>query len=148
MSGAPVLHATLVAKRFADGWRGVLLRGPSGAGKSELALRALDAGFRLVADDRVIVWRSGGRLFGRAPPVLHGLLEARRLDVLRRGALTLAPLDAVVDLVAEEPERLQPPSRALVEGLPLPCYALRPDAPSAPAELAEILAAREPARSP
>ena len=49
------------------GWRGALIEGPSGAGKSDLALRALDAGFRLVADDRVVVWTSGGRLFGRAP---------------------------------------------------------------------------------
>ena len=30
---------------------GILLRGPSGAGKSDLALRLIDAGASLVADD-------------------------------------------------------------------------------------------------
>ena len=34
------------------GRKGVLLLGPSGAGKSELALRLIDDGARLVADDR------------------------------------------------------------------------------------------------
>ena len=43
------IHATCIAL---DG-RGVLLRGPSGSGKSDMALRLIDAGAELVADDRV-----------------------------------------------------------------------------------------------
>src|SRR3546814_10156556 len=42
------VHATTVAL---DG-TGVLLRGPAGSGKSDLALRLIDQGARLVADDR------------------------------------------------------------------------------------------------
>jgi serine kinase of HPr protein (carbohydrate metabolism regulator) len=67
-----ILHAGLVALRLAGFWRGALICGPSGAGKSDLALKALDAGFRLVADDRV-VWprpRSPGRI-GRGPRRWH-----------------------------------------------------------------------------
>ena len=60
-----ILHAGLVARRQDGYWRGVLIEGASGAGKSDLALRALDHGFRLVADDRVVVWASGGALYGQ-----------------------------------------------------------------------------------
>ena len=71
-----ILHAGLVARRQDGYWRGVLIEGASGAGKSDLALRALDHGFRLVADDRVVVWASGGALYGRAPDSLAYLGEA------------------------------------------------------------------------
>ena len=73
----PILHATLVTRRQAGDWRGVLLRGPSGVGKSDLALRLIADGWWLVADDRVLVWTDGGQLFGRAPPTLAGLIELR-----------------------------------------------------------------------
>ena len=68
-----IRHAGLVALRWRGDWQGVLIEGPPGSGKSDLALRALTEGFRLVADDRVLLWTSGGRLWGRAPDVLAGL---------------------------------------------------------------------------
>ena len=40
---------------------GVLLRGPSGCGKSDLALRLIDDGARLVADDQVVLTEEAGR---------------------------------------------------------------------------------------
>ena len=43
------IHATCIE---VDGV-GVLIRGASGSGKSDLALRLIDAGATLVADDRV-----------------------------------------------------------------------------------------------
>ena len=46
------VHATCVALVGAGTVRGVLLRGPSGAGKSDLALRLVEQGWRLVADDQ------------------------------------------------------------------------------------------------
>ncbi len=76
------LHATLLVQRDRGLWRGVLLRGPSGAGKSDLALRLLGHGWRLVSDDRTIVWRDGAKLFGRAPQSLSGLIEARGVGVV------------------------------------------------------------------
>ncbi|HEX3418624.1 MAG TPA: serine/threonine protein kinase, partial [Stellaceae bacterium] len=53
-----LVHATAIA---IDG-RAVLLRGPSGAGKSDLALRLIDGGARLVADDQVELRRAGERV--------------------------------------------------------------------------------------
>ncbi len=139
----PVLHATLVARRFAAGWRGALLRGPSGSGKSTLALRAMESGFRLVADDRVLVWRSGGRLFGRAPAALDGLLEVRHVDVAPRCRLVQGPIDLVVDL-AEEPDRLGPTALGHIGGRPTPRLILRPFEACAPARLARALDALPP----
>ena len=62
-----IRHAGLIARFEPPVWRGVLIDGPSGSGKSDLALRALDGGWMLVADDRVLVWACEGRLYGRAP---------------------------------------------------------------------------------
>ena len=62
-----ILHAGLIALRLDGLWRGILVLGEAGAGKSDLMLRTLGLGFRLVADDRVVVWRSGEALYGRAP---------------------------------------------------------------------------------
>jgi HPr kinase/phosphorylase len=49
MSGT--LHASVVAWRG----RGLLILGASGAGKSSTALRLIDAGWMLVADDQVVI---------------------------------------------------------------------------------------------
>jgi serine kinase of HPr protein (carbohydrate metabolism regulator) len=90
-----ILHAGLIALRAGGAWRGTLIIGASGSGKSDLMLRAIDCGFRLVADDRTLVWRSGGRLFGRAPERLSGLIELRGVGVLDEPALPLAQIDMV-----------------------------------------------------
>jgi serine kinase of HPr protein (carbohydrate metabolism regulator) len=87
-----ILHAGLIALRVAGAWKGALIHGPSGIGKSDLALRALEAGFRLVADDRVLVFVSDGMVFGSAPPALRGLLEVRGVGVVRETPLVTAPI--------------------------------------------------------
>jgi serine kinase of HPr protein (carbohydrate metabolism regulator) len=121
-----ILHATTIACRCAGAWRGVMIQGPSGAGKSDLALRAMAAGWRLVADDRTLVWMSGGRLFGRAPTTLHGLVEARGLGVLPVSVRQMAQLDMVVacapDLGAVE--RMPQEETVNVLGTTLPCVRL------------------------
>lgn len=115
----------------------MLLRGPSGAGKSDLALRAVAAGWRLVADDRVLAWRSGGRLWGRAPDVLHGLCEMRGQAVARLPALAFAPVDLVAELAAPGAamERMPEPAQAWLEGVAVPSLALRANEASALARL-------------
>src|SRR6185312_10220968 len=73
LNRALLLHATTVA---IDG-AAVLLRGPSGSGKSDLALRLIDAGARLVADDQSELRRVGEVVVVRAPDALRGLIEVR-----------------------------------------------------------------------
>lgn len=89
MSGETILHASLIARHYRHHWHGVLLLGPSGAGKSHLALKAVQAGWRLVADDRVLVWAEHAAAYGRAPEVLSGLIEVRGLGVIAAPAPVL-----------------------------------------------------------
>ena len=92
-----ILHAGLIALPWAAQWRGALLLGASGAGKSDLALRCLDLGFSLVADDRVTPWTSGDGLYGAAPDSLSGLLEARGLGILHLPHRPWARISLAVD---------------------------------------------------
>jgi serine kinase of HPr protein (carbohydrate metabolism regulator) len=133
----PVLHAGLMALRLRGRWRGVLVQGPSGSGKSDLALRALDAGFRLVADDRTVAWASGGAVYGRAPDLLSGLLEVRGLDVVRVPALDFCRIDLAVS--AGDPERLPEPATLDLAGGRVPHLVLRLTDASAPHRLREAL---------
>ena len=111
-------HASLVALHQPDGWHGVLIQGPSGSGKSDLVLRALDIGFRLVADDRTLVWASGGHLYGRAPEALAGRLEARGLGILTLPALRYCRIRLWVS--TGQPDRLGPPAWITCQGVRVP----------------------------
>jgi len=136
-----ILHAGLVALRLDGYWRGALIEGPSGAGKSDLALRALDAGLRLVADDRVVVWCSGGALFGRAPSPLAGLIESRGHGILREAPIGLAEIVLAARCVGagETIERLSEPGAVAFAGIALPCFRIDPFEASAPAKLRRAL---------
>jgi len=92
------VHGTAVA---IDGV-GVLLRGPSGSGKSDLALRLIDGGAVLVADDRTALTMRDGRVIAGAPETIRGRIEVRGIGVARVAAASAAPLALVVDLVAPE----------------------------------------------
>jgi serine kinase of HPr protein (carbohydrate metabolism regulator) len=134
-----IAHAGLIARRVAGRWRGALIEGASGVGKSDLALRALGEGFRLVADDRVVLWTSAGRLFGRAPGPLHGLIEVRGVDIT--GELALPFCEVVLAVSPGTPERLPEPRLVEREGLKLPLLTLSYREASAPAKLGRALAA-------
>ena len=132
-----ILHAGLVSTYLDGFWRGVLIEGPSGAGKSDLALRMLDQGFRLVADDRVLIWASGGALYGRAPQTLANLIEVRGLGICPEQAL---PFSRIVLAARCEPaERLPDPAHNDYVGLSIPSLSLQALESSAPAKLRRAL---------
>ena len=132
-----VHHGGLIARKIHGRWQGVLILGSSGAGKSDLALRALDHGFRLVADDRVLVWVDGGQLFGRAPDSLRDRLEVRGLGVIQVSALRFCRVAMVVHL--QRPDRLPDPGGALILGVALPHAVVEPYEASAPAKIGRAL---------
>jgi HPr kinase/phosphorylase len=132
MTGRLLLHATSVA----IGGRALLLRGASGSGKSDLALRLIDAGARLVADDQSELCREGDRVIVRAPSAIAGLIEVRGIGIMRMDALAEAPVALVVDLAgAEGVERLPAEPTEWILGLALPLIAVRPFEASAAAKL-------------
>ncbi len=104
MSKSVNIHATCV--RVARAGRvlgappsaGVLLIGDSGTGKSDLALRLIGRGAQLVADDRIDVYVRRGRLWGRTPKPLAGLLEIRGLGIVEMAPAAATQISLVVEL--------------------------------------------------
>jgi HPr kinase/phosphorylase len=124
------------------GGDGVLLRGPSGSGKSDLALRLIDEGARLVADDQTELRLIGGALRMSAPPTIAGKLEARGVGILDAPSVKSAALHLVVDLVPSAAvERLPEPQTCEFLGCRVPLLALSPLEASAPAKLRFVLRA-------
>lgn len=131
----PLAHGTCVA---IDG-AGVLLRGPSGSGKSDLALRLIDGGATLVADDQVAISERDGVLIAEAPAALRNLLEVRGVGIVACPTQS-APLALLVDLVAPAlVPRLPEAKSETLEGVDLPVLALTPFEASAPAKLRQAL---------
>ena len=126
------IHGTCVA---VDG-AGVLLCGPSGNGKSDLALRLIDGGALLVADDLTRLVRERGGLLAVAPERLAGRMEVRGLGIVALPHVRRAPLTLIVDLVA--PEAIERLPEALTRshlGLAVPLIRLDPFEASAPAKV-------------
>lgn len=133
------LHATCVAV----GGVGVLLCGPSGSGKSDLALRLVDRGADLVADDQVVVVRRDARLHARPHPALAGLIEVRGHGIVRLPHLAEAALGLLVDLVpGGEAERMPDRREGDLLGIRLPGIRIDPGHASADARIR--LAVRHP----
>jgi serine kinase of HPr protein (carbohydrate metabolism regulator) len=138
MSAPLILHAGLIALRLGGGeWCGALIEGPSGSGKSDLALRALDHGFHLTADDRTVVFVSEGGLFGRAPEALAGLIEVRGVGILRRPALPMARIVMAVSCenAPEAVDRLPEFEVRTLLNVSVPLLRLWPFEPVAPVKL-------------
>ena len=137
-----MVHATVIAKWRSGFWRGVLLFGASGSGKSDLALRAIHDGWRLVADDYALVWRSGDGLWARAPETIVNRIEARGLGVLPEPALCFTQAVLAVKCESGPIERLPEPEVVHVEEMAIPCVRLSPFEASALAKLDRALSTR------
>ncbi len=132
-----LVHGTCVA---IDG-TAVLLCGPSASGKSDLALRLIDRGARLVADDQVELESRDGTLHAAAPEVLSGLLEVRGMGIMRLPHCAGAAVGAVVELAAaDDVERLPEAASREFEGVALPLYRMTAFAASTPAKIRLALA--------
>ena len=102
------IYASCVARNG----KAILLCGVSGTGKSILALQLIEAGFSLVADDRVIM----RGIYASPPPQLAGLLEVRGVGILRTSFVTNARVILKVFL-GEEGARLPVPERETRTGV-------------------------------
>jgi HPr kinase/phosphorylase len=125
MSQGPTVHASAVLV----GTHAVLIRGPSGAGKSRLAFDLILAGRAgqvppavLVGDDRVHLATAGEQLWVRAVSELAGLIEIRGLGIRHCDFKDEAVVGLVVDLAADDAERLPAPDalKIRLKGVLLP----------------------------
>lgn len=131
-------HATTVA---IDG-NGVVIRGTSGSGKSDLALRLLDHGAVLVADDQTALRRQDGELRASAPDAIAGQFEVRGLGIATLPTVADVPVRLLVDLVPQElVERLPAMARETILGIAVPLLLLSPFEVSAAAKLRLAVAA-------
>lgn len=116
----------------------MLIAGRSGAGKSDLAMRLIDRGAVLVADDYVQLCREGERLIASPPPALAGKIELRGVGILTLPFVAEATVALLVDLDLE-PERLAEPARRELFGLAIPAVGLNALEPSAPIKVEAAL---------
>ncbi len=114
---------------------GVLICGPPGSGKSDLALRLIDRGATLIADDRVDLRQQDGTVVMSAPVEISGLLEVRGLGIHRfEGGETR--LGLAVELVARDAmERLPEAETRAYLGISVPLIRLYPFDSSAAAKV-------------
>ncbi len=137
-----LVHGTCVAL----GEIGALLTGLCGAGKSDLALRflflpagSLPARPALIADDQVILRRTGRRIAASCPPPLAGKIEVRGIGITKApfaAAETRLELIARLDGSRDIPRFPEGEEWETVLGLPVRCIHLDPFELSAPVKLA------------
>lgn len=115
---------------------GVLFRGSTGSGKSDLALRLIDGGARLIADDYTELSSENSTLMARAPETIRGLLEVRGIGILNIGGALQAELGVVIDLVtAEQVDRRPEDESTELLGMRIPLFRLTPLEASSPAKV-------------
>jgi serine kinase of HPr protein (carbohydrate metabolism regulator) len=135
-----LIHATCVAL---DGV-GVVIRGASGAGKSDLALRLIDGGAELVADDycHVAIDSAGDRerLLITPPANIAGQIEVRGYGIVKMPFRASIVAGLVVDLKAEaDIERMPEHQTCIIEGVTLPCLTVYAFAASSLAKVRIVL---------
>lgn len=116
-------HASSV---LIDG-KALLIAGRSGSGKSDLALRLIDRGAQLLADDYTQLEARDGRLFASASPTIAGRIEVRGLGIIDTAYVGEGPVDLLLDLDAA-PERLpeEPLPTVVLEGIAIPSLPFAP----------------------
>ena len=142
--------STVHASAVLAGARAVLIRGASGTGKSRLALalvQAAQAGSlpfaRLVGDDRVHLEAQHERLLVRPAAALAGLIEVRGLGIRRLDHEPVAVVGLVVDLAADDAQRLPAAPDTIISGVRLPRLAVAAGCDPLPGVLALLTGARE-----
>lgn len=120
-AGTVDIHATTVA----IGARAVMLMGPSGAGKSDLALRLIDRGAELVADDYTRLTRTGDVLHAAPPPTIAGRMEVRGVGIVALDHRHGVAVSLAVRLTGDVP-RMPDAMTCEIAGVALPVVTLDP----------------------
>ena len=117
---------------------GVLLLGPSGVGKSDLALRLIDEGGQLIADDQVILQSRKGVVWATPPEGWAGIMEVHGMGIVHigGGAPTPTPSGVVIDLDTVTPVDRMPEAASMdILGITLPVWRINAHSVSATAKV-------------
>ncbi len=114
------IHASCVSVND----RGVLILGESGTGKSDLALRLINKGATLVADDRVGLNTEGDVLIASPHIDIAGMLEVRQLGIARLPYRAFSEVKMAVTLVeSSQTERIpEGDAFAFIEKIKIPMF--------------------------
>ena len=134
---AGLVHGTAVY--WPDAGAGVLILGPSGSGKSDLAARLIDRGWRLVADDQVLLTAEGVAVTAAAPDALKDTIALPGLGLCHEPAMECAPVTHIVHLSATAPRFPLDAGRQSVCGITMPAIAIDGLAASAPLRVERFL---------
>lgn len=130
---------TIHASTVAIGGRAVVLVGGSGAGKSDLALRLIDRGAVLVADDCTCLVRAGSHLLASVPTTIAGRMEVRGLGILTLPHVADVPVALALELGVER-ERMPPPRTMMLGDVAVPALVIDPTLPAAAIKVEHALA--------
>lgn len=136
------IHASCVAIGTDEASRrAVLLVGRSGAGKSDLALRLIDRGGVLIADDYTLVRRKDGALLAFPPPSIAGRIEVRGVGIVDLPYVEAVQVALLVELDQPVPRLPEDPlPRRRIAGVQVPMVALTPFEASAAIKVEQALA--------
>jgi serine kinase of HPr protein (carbohydrate metabolism regulator) len=99
---------------------GILIIGESGIGKSDLALRMIDSGAMLIADDITICKKINNFIYLFSPEETKGLLEVREIGIITVPFIENIKLSLVVQLINEENIRYPENENYLILGIKVP----------------------------
>jgi serine kinase of HPr protein (carbohydrate metabolism regulator) len=133
------VHGACVA---IDG-RAVLIEGRSGEGKSDLALRLIDRGARLVADEQVICQRQDGALIASPTAQAAGRIEVRGLGIVEMPHAERVPVDLLIVILDSPPRFPDDARKRRIAGVDVPVLPLAALEPSAPIKV-ELALGRTP----
>ncbi len=126
-----IVHASCVA----IGNEAVLFSGPSGAGKSDLALRLIDRGAKLVADDQVILTAVEAGIITTAPVEIAGKMEVRSIGIVEVDHVGSIKLSLSVRLTSEPDRFPLDQSTETILNRKIPAIYIDPTEPSAPIKI-------------
>lgn len=78
--------------------KGLLFLGKSGNGKSDLALRLIDKGANLIADDQTILTLKNNKIILTCPSEIKSKLEIRGIGIIKMPSIKEHQLDIVFQL--------------------------------------------------
>lgn len=140
MSDSVPLAAPIHASSVLIDGRVVLISGRSGSGKSDLAVRLIDRGALLVADDYTRVEARDGRLIASAPPQIAGRIELRGVGIVELASAVEGMVALLVDLDrAAERMPAEPLPTTPFDGIAIPTIGLAAFEASAPIKVEHAL---------